>query len=174
MSWPFRTSRAVTALSPEVEALLRGGPAGGTGATGSVGDGAPTCVAPELPGEFKARFFAAYERRGRAPTSGLRLLVGEIRWPAAALSAVAGACVVMFAGASSGGDPIASRSVAPVPVRVVGEAGVSRAGERQLAFVGGDWEHVHPLPTSTASVRVVDDQNLPLIGVGWTPDLDGP
>jgi hypothetical protein len=191
MSWPFRTSRAVTVLSPEVEALLRGGrfADGNPAADGnSAGDGTQSPGLPPLPGTFRAGLLAAYERRGGAPSSGLSLLVRDIRWPVASLTAAAAACVVILAGALPGGGLAADRPAGALASRTAASAGLatrrgsspalraspSKAGERELAFVGGEWEHVHPLPASVAKVRVVNDQNLPLIGVGWTPDLDGP
>lgn len=180
---PASADRSATSLSPDVESLLR--------AVASTAVGSPEAGTPAaLPGRFKAELLAAYERRGAAPASRLRLLVRDVRWPAAALSAAAAACVVVFAGALSGGETrpggssagVASSGGASLAGAFAPSARAPRADgrsrvrgvERELAFVGGEWEHVHPLPSSVAKVRVVDDQSLPLIGVGWTPDLDGP
>lgn len=155
----------VTPLSPPVDAALR------------------ACAASprlDLPGDAKAHLLAAYERRGGVPASGLRLLLGGVRWPAAAVSAAAAAVLVVFSGSlGSGTAPDAPGIDAPVidapgigQARLTaarGNAPMRAALERPLS-----WERVHPLPKSAARVRVVDDQNLPLISVGWTPDLDGP
>lgn len=145
----------VTPLSPRAESALRAC-AGFT----SVG----------LPGDAKAHLLAAYERQGGVPASGLRLLLGGVRWPAAAISAAAAAVLVVFSGSLGSGGGLG----APV----LGQAGLTEARanapSRSVVERPLTWEHVHPLPKSSARVRVVDDQNLPLIGVGWTPDLDGP
>ena len=172
MTWPFRTPESASSrasirplssetLSSATEGLLR-----------ACASGAPV----GLPGDAKARLLAAYERRGGAPSSGLRLvptILGGLRWQTASLSAAAAAAVVIVVGslgsgadASRGGLSGSGASLAGVGERRVASR---RSIERPLA-----WERVHPLPSVASKVRVVDDQNLSVIGVGFTPDLDGP
>jgi hypothetical protein len=124
----------------------------------------------DLPGDAKAHLLAAYERRGGVPASGLRLLLGGVRWPFAAASAAAAAVLVVFSGSLGSGAGLDSPGMGQAGLTAArGNAPMRVALERPLS-----WERVHPLPKSAARVRVVDDQNLPLISVGWSPDLDGP
>lgn len=145
----------VTPLSPPVDAALR------------------ACAASprlDLPGDAKAHLLAAYERRGGVPASGLRLLLGGVRWPAAAVSAAAAAVLVVFSGSLGSGTALDAPGIGQAGLTSARASAPMRVAlERPLS-----WERVHPLPKSAARVRVVDDQNLPLISVGWTPDLDGP
>jgi hypothetical protein len=154
-----------------------------------LGVAARTCP---VPGDARARLLAAYERRG-APASRWRVLLGggasgDRSWAPATLSAVAAACLVVVGGALTTGGPASSAPDASgggVAGRI-GPAGLTgmgptalrtaglRPGERALAFSDARWQAVHPLPSRTARVRLVNDQNLSLIGVGWTPDLEGP
>lgn len=133
---------------------------------------------PVLPGDTKALLLAAYERRGSAPASGLRLLLGGVRWSVAALSAAAAAILVVFSGSLSSVDAGAGELANPVSASLrsahtsTGGAlsattGVSLTAERPIV-----WEQIHPLPSASARLRVIDDQSLSLIG--WTPDLEGP
>lgn len=193
MPWPLRTSRSVTPLSSAAEGFLRASAA----ATGKSGRGASPV--PSLRGDAKARLLAEFARRDAAPASRLRLLLGDIRWPAASLSAVVAAAAVLSLGSTIGGirlsdisgdsgpaeslrmRDVAAPAVTPIalsPAAVMPSA-VSPTGtgvgERALPTKSAlAWERFHPLPASSPRVRVVDDQNLSLIGVGWTPDLDGP
>ena len=108
---------------------------------------------------------AAYERRGAAPASGLRLLLGGVRWSAAATSAAAAAVLVIFSGALGSSE-------LPLPGQAgltAANAGVAREEARERPL---EWERIHPLPSTVAPVRVVNDNTLSLIG--WAPDLDGP
>lgn len=102
MTWPFRTPESASSrasirplssetLSSATEGLLR-----------ACASGAPV----GLPGDAKARLLAAYERRGGAPSSGLRLvptILGGLRWQTASLSAAAAAAVVIVVGSLGSG-----------------------------------------------------------------------
>jgi hypothetical protein len=137
----------------------------------------------ELPGDAKARLLAAYARRSSGPASRFQLLLGGIRWSAAAASAAAAAVVVAFAGALAGGDSLPSSEDGVSGANgIVADAALAtsaadpaadpslggRTAQRERAL---SWSRVHPLPSAPPRVRVVNDPNLPLIGVGWTPDL---
>ena len=142
-------------LSPKIENLLRESAAR---------------PGPALPGDAKAHLLSAYERRGTAPASGLRLVLGGVRWSSAAVSAAAAAALVVFSG-SLGSESV----VLPAQTGLTSAIAHSPTASARLSLERPlVWEKVHPLPSAVAKFRVVDDQSLPLIGVGWTPVLDGP
>lgn len=138
-----------------------------------------------LPDDAKTRLLAEFERRGSRPRSRMGLLIESVRWPVGAAAAAAAAVLVVgfTLGGATASDPgleasrLTTARAPGAPDRGVTDRGVTdrgvtargAAGERALA-----WESFHPLPSSSPRVRVVDDQNLPLLGVGWTPGLDGP
>lgn len=123
-----------------------------------------------LPDDAKTRLLAEFERRASRPRSRMGLLIESVRWPVgvAAAAAVAVLVVGFTLGGATASDPGVAAS-RPATARAPGAPARGAAGERALA-----WESFHPLPSSSPRVRVVDDQNLPLLGVGWTPGLDGP